>query len=205
MNLAVANQYYTHWKLLQNWLYSLTNMLIYKQTKSFFKKRTWILINKSGLTGFHDSSKWKASKIFWSSTYTHLISPSRMWEPAKTGSRDAELTGVKCWKHKHEQIPIYQSLAFLSCTVLVADIFPPLDMSFCTTTSAAESKFGREIWIVKMKAWRREIIILSLPLCSDSSPCAEYNLWHLNLGLNMWAGNGNILNCFIQFQFFIIV
>lgn len=128
-----------------------------------------------------------------------------MWEPAKTGSRDAELTGVKCWKHKHEQIPIYQSLASLSCMVLVADFFPPLDMSFCATTSAAKSKFGTEIWIVKMKAWRREIIILSLPPRSDSPPCAEYNLWHLNLGLNMWAGNENILNCFTRFQFFIIV
>lgn len=79
---------------------------------------------RSGLTGFHNRAKLKSSKVFLSFTYTHILSPSRMWELAETGSRDAELTLVKCWKHKHEKIPIYQSQYFLFCMVSVADFFP---------------------------------------------------------------------------------
>lgn len=102
-----------------------------------------------------------------------------MWELAKTGSRDAELTGVKCWKHKHEQIPIYQSLTSLSCMVLVCRFFPPLDMSSCATTSTAKSTFGTEIWIVKMKTWRRGIIILSYLSAQTLVPVLKriYGIW----------------------------
>lgn len=81
---------------------------------------------RSSLIGFHNRAKLKYSKFFLSFTSTHILSPSRMWELAETGSHDAELTLVKCWKHKHEKIPIYQSQYFLSCMVLVADIFPSL-------------------------------------------------------------------------------
>lgn len=87
-------------------------------------ERIWILMHRSGLTGFHNKAKLKSCNIFLSFTYTHILSPSRMWELAETGSCDAELTVVKCWKHKHEKILIYHSRYFLSCMVLVADFFP---------------------------------------------------------------------------------
>lgn len=79
---------------------------------------------RRSLIDFHNRAKLKSSKVFLSFTSTHKLSPSRMWELAETGSRDAELTLVKCWKQKQEKIPIYQSQYFLSCMVLVADFFP---------------------------------------------------------------------------------
>lgn len=51
---------------------------------------------------------------------------------------------------------------------------PSLDMSFCATTSAAKNKFGTEIWIVKIKTWRREMTIFSL--LRLSSLCWVYSV-----------------------------